>query len=827
MAAFDETTLNDPGRLAAVAGARRSLPAAPLPLNAIARLAARLLNAPMAAVTLVDDLEEHFAGSHELPPALIDTGRAPLSVSVCKYIVSRNEPMLQPDLLVADFPELRRHPLAQRFGVRSFAGVPLRDRTDQAIGSLTVFDTVARQWTAGDTTILGEIAELLRPTAVAVARPGELTSLDSAALLDSVQEAFLAIDTDGVVVGFNHAAHRLLGYTAEQVCGRRLDDTLRPGYDDQPISAALGRLFEAAPRRPVPRDLTMRHADGHRLPVRAALSVVRGASGALACMFLTDLTDQNAAEELADRHSSFLTALLNSLSVGVAACDETGRVVVLNRALRAVRGWDDTYEIPADYPATLNDMLRYADMTPMTWEQTPLMRAFRGEYVVDVDVLTVVPGHRIRRFATTAQPITGTDGSRLGAVAVAHEVTALHRAERFRECHKQVEHALRTAESAAAATPEILRAVAEALGWPCAELFLVDDTTELLRSAGHFCATETPDDGFFGHMPVRGQGITGRVWRTGEPLWVPDIGEYLQNPTPYERDRIRICRDRGIRTVLAVPVRDGGTLLGVLTCYADSPEFHEDLLTVLLDGVAAQIGVYVALRRAEQYARQLGRSQDDFIALVGHEMRTPLTSIAANAGLLVEDGAAFDPDHRYMLEVISRNTSALQQIVETLLDLAGLDSGRAALTMRRVDLARLVADSVETARPTTAPTITTELPEQLLVDGDAGRLRQVVDDLLANAAAYSPADGDIHVVLRPGDDTVELSIADTGIGIPATEHDRVFDRFFRGSNVRHQGIPGSGLGLSLAHAIVRRHHGTIALDDNQPTGTVVRVKLPR
>ncbi|BCJ47645.1 hypothetical protein GCM10010168_20030 [Actinoplanes ianthinogenes] len=820
MAELNEAVLRDPARLAAVAMARRRWPAAPPPMDAIARLAARLLTASMAAVTLVDDVQEYFAGVHDLPAELTGEGRAPLTYSVCKYVVSRGRPVWSADLLTEKSPDLREHPLVRSFGMRAFAGVPLRDAAGQPLGSLTVFDTVARPWTAEQLTTLTEVAALLRD-ADRSAGPDAVAGLDTAALLDSMQEAFLAIDPDGIVAGFNRAAHRLLGYTAEQVCGRHLDDCLLPGYDGQPIDFALGRLFEAAPRRPVLRSLTMRHRDGHRLPVQASLSVVRSAAGALACVFLTDLSERDAAQQLADRHGSFLNALLDSLSVGVAACDETGRVVLLNRALREVRGWSDDVKLPVDYPATLHDMLRYPDLRPMPWQQTPLMRAFHGERVVDADVLAVVPGHRTRRFATTAQPIIGADGTLLGAVAVAHEVTAVRRAERFRVCHQEVDQALRTAASPAEAVPEILRAVTTALGWPCAELFLIDELTGELRSAGHYDATDVRDDGFFGHVPVRGQGITGRAWHSGRPFWVPDVTR-LERPTPYERERIRICHERGIRTVLAVPVRQGDTLLGVLTCYAGTPEFHEDLLTVLLDGIAAQIGLHLALRRSEQFARQLARAQNDFIDLVGHELRTPLTSIAANASLLADESAAFDADHQHMIEAVGRNTAVVQEIVDTLLDLAGLESGQIPLSVRRTDLAGLVTEAVTaTGRP-----IDTDLPEHLYVTGDPARLRQVVDDLLANAVAYSPPDGRIRVRLHGDGDLVELSIADHGIGIPGAEHEQALDRFYRGSNVRHHGISGSGLGLSLARAIVRRHHGTITLDDNQPTGTVVRVRLP-
>ncbi|MBB4743873.1 PAS domain S-box-containing protein [Actinoplanes octamycinicus] len=814
--------MRDPVRLAAVGAVRRRWPAAPPPMDAIARLAARLLNAPMAAITLVDDVQEHFAGVHKLPPELTGDGRASLTYSVCKYIVSLDQPVWSADLLAEQDAELREHPLARQFGVRAFAGVPLRDAGGLPVGSLTVLDIVARPWPVEHLSTLAEVAALLHD-ADQPAGPEAVDGLNTGALLDSVQEAFLAVDPDGVVVGFNQAAQRLFGYTAEQVCGRHLDASLMPGYDGQPIDLALGRLFEAAPRRPVLRSLTMRHRDGHRLPVRASLSVIRSAAGALACVFLTDLTEQNAAEQLVDRHSSFLTALLDSLSVGVVACDETGRVVLLNHALREVRGWPKDAPLPADYPATLGSLLRYPDLRPMPWQQTPLMRALHGEHVVDADVIAIVPGHRTRRFSATAQPIVGADGRRLGAVAVAHEVTALRRVERFRICHQEVEQQFRVAKSAADAAPDILRAVTSALGWPCAELFLLDEVTGLLRSAGHYDATGHHDDGFFGHTPVRGQGITGRVWDSGQPIWVPDIAG-LEQPTPYELDRIRICLGRGIRTVLAVPVRDGGTLLGVLTCYANTPEFHEDLLTVLLDGVAAQIGVYVALRRSEQFARQLTRAQDDFIDLVGHELRTPLTSIAANVGLLADEATAFDPDHRHMIEVIGRNTSTLQRIVDTLLDLAGLDSGQIPLNVQDVDLSRVVSDAITAA---SRPGIDTDLPDQLHVGGDPARLRQVVDDLLANAITYSPPDSRITVTLQDHGGLAELTIADHGIGIPDAEHERALDRFYRGSNVRHHGISGSGLGLSLAQTIVRHHRGTITLDDNQPTGTIVRVRLPQ
>jgi PAS domain S-box-containing protein len=829
MFVLDEAVIGDAARLAAVERTRRVLPAQPIPLDGIARLAAGLLHTSMAAVTLVGEQEEFFVGVTGMPESLTSQRRAPLAYSVCKYVVSHDHPVVCGDMRGDDHEQLHEHLLMTEFGVRAFLGVPVRDGQDRAVGSLTVLDTTVRQWTDDETAVLLEIAELLRPPDVEEAA---VATLDSAALLDSVQEAFLALDPDGVVVGFNRAAENLLGFTADQVCGRHFDDRLLPDYGGQPIAAALGRLFAAGPHRPVLREVDVRHRDGHRLTARASMSVVRGSAGPLACVFLTDLSERAAAQELADRHSSFLAALLDSLTVGVIACDGEGRVVLLNRVLREIQGLPATGAVPEDYPASVEGLLHDTARQPMPWRQTPLMRAYRGDHVEAVDVLTIAPGHPARIFATTAQPITTGDGRLLGAVAVAHELTAMRRAERFRSCHLTVQEVLTAAGSIAEATPHVLRVLATTLGWPCAELFLIDELTGELRPVGHWDASgsDQNDDGdFFGHVPVRGHGITGRVWQTERAMWVPDIAGSPDLNNPFEQSRVRACARHGIRTVLAVPVRDGGTLLGVLTCYASAPEPHEQLLTVLLDGVAAQLAVYVALRRTEQLNRQLARAQDDFIALVGHEMRTPLTSIAANAEMLGDDADALDGEHRQMVDAITRNTSVLQQIIDTLLELAGLESGHLAPRTAEVDLAAIVADAVRRARHGAADSgvrLRCDLPPRLALHGDGARLRQVVDDVLSNAVRYSPLGGDVDVLLTADDDMAELRVSDTGIGTPAQERDRVFDRFFRGSNVRHHGTAGSGLGLSLARTIVGLHSGTIRLTGNEPSGTVVTVRLP-
>ncbi|MBL7258313.1 sensor histidine kinase [Paractinoplanes lichenicola] len=597
------------------------------------------------------------------------------------------------------------------------------------------------------------------------------------------------------------------------------------GPPDADIARWAVSAGRAVQREAPPAFLAVPVLDGAGLPV-GALAVLDSAARRWTgenARILTELT----ALASPGSSASFLSSLIDNLPVGVIACDADGDIAVVNRPVRELIGLP-AEAAPRLYPTRATGALFDADGRVVPWRESPIQRAARGERV-DTDLVVRVAGRRERIIAATAQPILDDDGRHLGAVAVAREVTALRRAERFRDCHRAVEEALSVAGSAAEAAPGVLAALGTTLGWPAAELWLADEDSGELSVGGRWCAPGRGLEEVLTFAPIKGSGITGRVWSTGRPIWVPDIADSASLRTPLERQRAAACLRAGLRTVLAVPVRDADTVLGVLTCYGDAPEPHEDLLALLLDGVAARIGVYIALRRAEALARQLSRAKDDFIALVSHEMRTPLTSIVASASMLGDEQSGLDEESRAMVDAVHRNATSLRAVVDTLLDLAGLDSGHVALRVEPVDLSDVVDSALAAARPHAVANgvrLHYEREEPLPLHGDRRRLRQVVDDLLANAIKYSPRGGDVEVTLVERAGVAELSVADHGIGTPAEERDRVFDRFYRASNVRHQGIAGKGLGLSLARTIVNLHGGTIRLSGHPPHGTTVLIRLP-
>ncbi|BBH69528.1 hypothetical protein ACTI_62130 [Actinoplanes sp. OR16] len=237
-------------------------------------------------------------------------------------------------------------------------------------------------------------------------------------------------------------------------------------------------------------------------------------------------------------------------------------------------------------------------------------------------------------------------------------------------------------------------------------------------------------------------------------------------------------------------------------------------------------------RRAAELTGQLARSKDEYLNLVGHELRTPVTIIGSYLELLNES----DPDTPAadllpMIAAARRGSERLRRLVEALLDLSAFDAGKSPLQMSDIDLAAVVSGAVADIEPSAAAkhlTLTFAEPERLPLSGDPRRLHQLVTALVDNAITYTPEGGSVAVTVTGGDATAVVEVTDTGLGIPVHERPLIFDRFFRGAITTELAIPGAGLGLAIAQLIVSRHHGTITVTPNhRRPGTTVRVELPR
>jgi len=232
--------------------------------------------------------------------------------------------------------------------------------------------------------------------------------------------------------------------------------------------------------------------------------------------------------------------------------------------------------------------------------------------------------------------------------------------------------------------------------------------------------------------------------------------------------------------------------------------------------------------RAE--AEAANRSKDQFLAVVSHELRNPLSPILLWTRLLREDRLD-DERRRQALDAIERGARAQAALVEDLLDVSRIVSGRLRLDVQATDLSEVVAATVETVRPS-AEAKHIELrtvidPGAASVSGDPQRLQQVVWNLLSNAVKFTPRGGRVRVTLERSGSDVELSVIDNGKGIAAHLLPRVFERFWQAdaSATREQG--GLGLGLAITRHLVELHGGTVAVESaGAGQGSTFRVRLP-
>jgi signal transduction histidine kinase len=241
------------------------------------------------------------------------------------------------------------------------------------------------------------------------------------------------------------------------------------------------------------------------------------------------------------------------------------------------------------------------------------------------------------------------------------------------------------------------------------------------------------------------------------------------------------------------------------------------------------LGRVWTLREVTQQ-RELDRLKDDFVATVSHELRTPLTSMMGFLEMIREGEAGqLTDEQKRFLAIVYRSSERLQRLVGDLLFVARLDASGLQLHFGDVRLDEIARELVEASSALARSreiVLDSDLGELPLVLGDRERLVQLVGNLLSNALKFTPAGGTVTVRTFVDGDDVVLEVADTGIGIPEGEQDRLFQRFFRSSTATQQAIPGTGLGLVISRAIAEAHGGTITVVSKAGEGTCFRVGLP-
>jgi PAS domain S-box-containing protein len=302
----------------------------------------------------------------------------------------------------------------------------------------------------------------------------------------------------------------------------------------------------------------------------------------------------------------------------------------------------------------------------------------------------------------------------------------------------------------------------------------------------------------------------------------------------------------GLVTALWQPVLRDGDPVGVLLVAWDR---H---VTLIPDRAAAVVGLFaaeaaVAIERVDILARldELNTAlaqqvealrlsdqfKSDFVSSVSHELRTPLASILGYTDILVNgEVGEMTPDQAEFLDIIDQNARRLLTLINDLLTLSGLESGRMVIRPEPVDLRKLVRGNVHIHAPAVVAhrqQLDVRMPEEpVTAVVDADRISQVLSNLVSNAIKFTPDEGSLRIELVVDGRDAVLRVGDSGIGISEDDRERLFERFFRAGNAVEQAIPGTGLGLAICKGIVDAHAGHLWIESALGEGTTVTVRLP-
>jgi PAS domain S-box-containing protein len=323
-------------------------------------------------------------------------------------------------------------------------------------------------------------------------------------------------------------------------------------------------------------------------------------------------------------------------------------------------------------------------------------------------------------------------------------------------------------------------------------------------------------------------GGAAAVQRTGEPLLMPTIPDSLLEQVARSDEHLAILRDLGLKSAMVVAMAARGNVLGSITFVSaeSGRTFDEDDLALAME-LADRAALAVDNARLYEAAQAASRARDDLMAVVSHDLRSPLNAVLAGASLLL-DVPLSDEQRTDQYRAIRRSAERMERLTRDLLDITRIEAGHLRIEPGAEDIRSLVEEALEAADFAAGRTgvfLSSRVPDDLpKARADRARILQVLDNLLANAIRHTPQGGRVTVAADASEESVRVCVADTGSGIPPELRDQVFGRYYQAEGAAHG---GAGLGLAIAKGIVDAHGGSIWLDTDVGKGTTVYFTLPR
>jgi PAS domain S-box-containing protein len=521
-----------------------------------------------------------------------------------------------------------------------------------------------------------------------------------------------------------------------------------------------------------------------------------------------------------------LSAIVESSDDAIISRDVDGTIVSWNNGAERLYGYtaDEVIGrplamlVPPDHPEELPDLME---------------RLARGERVEHFETVRLrKDGGRVD-VSLTISPVRDAEGRLVGASKIARDITA----------QKREEQRTRFLADASAILAELtdfestLQRIA-ALAVPAfADLCTVDvrDADGSVRrlavtSADPAKKTLVEELWRFPPRPTDKAGIM-RVLRTGAAEWSQTVPDSLLQELAHDGEHLRVLRDLGRKSYISVPLLSRGRTLGVLSfAMAESGRSYRAGDVRAAEDLANRAAIAIENASLLSALRESDQRKDEFLAVLAHELRNPLAPLK-NALQLLQLKGPPTPELQWARQVIERQVSQMTHLVDDLLDVSRIRSGKIELRKQKVELAAVVHSAVETSRPLIEKwghelTVTIP-PEPIYLDADLTRLSQVLLNLLNNAGKFTEPGGRIALLAERDGDQVLIRVKDTGIGIPPQMLTRIFEMFTQIGHPLDRSQGGLGIGLTLVKRLTEIHGGSVEARSPGPgKGSEFIVRLP-
>jgi PAS domain S-box-containing protein len=651
------------------------------------------------------------------------------------------------------------------------------------------------------------------------------------ALLHSTDDAILTTDLDGLITSWAPSAERLYATPAAQIVGHPLTEFIA-AEKRRDLTEILGRVSAGEVVRHF--DTVGQQRTGQRTSVTiTAAPIQRDGAVRGALWIVRDL----GGHERADRAARRLAAIVESSDDTIVSKDLNGIVMSWNRSAERMFGYTAEEMIG-------ESIRRIIPADRQGEEDQVLEQVRRGQKVDHFETLRQRKDGTLVPISLTVSPIVNADGVVVGASKIARDISA-------RVAIEEERVRLLALSQATAVITERLNAVGSVVAAELDRGRIVQAVTDQATAGidadfgAFFYNVADPETGD-SYLLYTLSGADKEAFRDfphprATALFAPTFnGEGVVRIADVVKDD-RYGRNAPyygmppghlpVRSYLAVPVkaRSGEVLGGLFFGHAQPDRFTADHERFVV-GVATWASI--ALENARLYVgvQEASQLKDEFLATLSHELRTPLNAILGYARM-IRSGIVTAERVARAVEVIERNATSLTQIVEDVLDVSRIVSGKMRLNVQPVDLPDIVRNAVDGVVPAAdAKGVRLDVvldPLAAPVSGDPERLQQVVWNLMSNAVKFTPRGGRVQVRLQRVNSHVEIVVADTGIGIAKEFLPFIFDRFRQadaGTTREHGGL---GLGLGIARQLVEMHGGTIhAASSGAGHGATFRVALP-